>query len=566
MIIALVALLQAASPSSAHTPLKPAEWVEDLDSLVANIRRVHPRPFRRISAERFSTMAATLRRDIPKLRDDVIATRMMRLGASLRDGHTSLAPFGGRAGFTHWYPVRFYRFTDGVFITAIHPELAPFNGAKVVRVGNLDAERAADSTTALMGSDNELGAREHTMFLSSPEALAALGINSSMDSLELDVITRAGERRSLRIPSVVVNDASLDWLGNGEIDGPGGTKTVSVFGKTRRGLLDPDSNASLPLHVRGRRAYWYTPVSAARTMYLQINAMVNKSAFSPVTFEENYRRAFAYVDAHPHDIDRLVIDLRYNFGGNGDLVDGLVHEVIKRDSTVNRSGHLFVLTGRKTFSAGADLMLQLRRHTAAILVGEPAGAGVNASGNPTDLTLKNSGFHLSLSTNWGQSANSDDTTWVVPVEIPAPFTSSDYLEGRDPALDMIFATPVPFPTIVGTIRSEGAAAGERLFNERNAKYGAMPWWQPFKLNDINNLGYAMLAEKKAEDAVIVFRLNTMRFPTSWYVWDSLSDAYTATAKRDLAIAALRRALELDPSNPEAGNERKKVQELSGKAP
>jgi len=219
-----------------------------------------------------------------------------------------------------------------------------------------------------------------------------------------------------------------------------------------------------------------------------------------------------------------------------------------------------------SFSAGADLMLQLRRHTAAIFVGEPAGAGFNASGNPTDYTLPRSGFHISLSTNWGQSANSDDTTWVVPVEIPAQFSSSDYLEGRDPALELIFATPIPFPTIMGAIQREGAAAGERLFNERNAKYGGVAWWQPFKLNDINNLGYALLGQKKADDAVIVFRLNTIRFPTSWYVWDSLSDAYTAAGHRDLAVAALRRALELDPSNPEAGNERRKIQEWSSKSP
>ena len=566
MILALALLLQTASPVPSAPPLTPAQWAEDLDTLVAKVRRVHPRPFRRISSDQFAAMITSLRADIPRLRDDAIAVRMMALVASLRDGHTSLSPFGKSVGFTRWYPVRFYRFTDGVFITAIQPELARFNGAKVVRFGGIDADRAADSAATLMGADNEFGAREHTMMLSSPEAMSALGINRSLDSLKLDVITRTGERASVRIGSVVIADANLDWLGNGEIDGPAGTKTVSVFGKTRRALLDPDSNSTLPLHVRGRRAYWYTPVPSARTMYIQLNAMVDKSVFSPITFVENYRRAFAYIDAHPGEIDRLVIDLRYNFGGNGDLVDALVHEVIKRDSSVNRTGHLFVLTGRKTFSAGADLLLQLRRHTAALVVGEPAGVGFNASGNPTVLTLPHSGFPVSISTNWGQSANSDDTTWTVPVEIPAQFSSSDYLEGRDPALDVIFATPAPFPTIVGTLERDGAAAGERLFNERNAKYGNIAWWQPFKLNDINNLGYSLLSAKKADDAVTVFRLNTVRYPTSWYVWDSLSDAYTAANRRELAVEALRRALELDPSNPEAANERRKVLELGTARP
>lgn len=250
MILALALLLQAAAP----TRIAAADWTEDLDTLVTRIQRVHPRPWRRISAERFFGQAASLRNEIPQLRDDVVAVRMMALVASIRDGHTSLAPFGGAAGFKHWYPVRFYRFTDGLFITAIHPDLARFVGARVLRVGAVDAEAAADSAAKLMGSDNELGARERTMMLSSPEALVALGINASIDSLQLDVVTRTGERQTVRIPSVVVAQASLDWFGNGEIDGPTGTKTVSAFGVTRRRLLDPDSNPTLPLHVRGRRA------------------------------------------------------------------------------------------------------------------------------------------------------------------------------------------------------------------------------------------------------------------------------------------------------------------------
>jgi hypothetical protein len=561
MMMAFAWLLQVANPQATAPPLQAAEWVADLDTLVARLTRVHPRPFRRIASATFTARAATLRAAIPRLTDDAIAVRMMALVASLRDGHTSLAPFGTRAGFTRWYPVRFYRFTDGVFITAIQPELAHVAGARVLRIGALDAGHAADSAATLLGADNEFGDREHTMMLSSPEALSALGINASRDSLALDVETCSGERTTVRIASIVVPQPSLGWAGNGEIDGPTGTRTVTAFGVNRARLLDPDSNPSLPLHLRGRRAYWYTYVDSARSMFLQLNAMTDKSVFSPITFVENYRRAFAYIDAHPDAVDRLVIDLRYNFGGNGDLVDGFVHELIKREATVNRAGHLFVLTGRKTFSAGADLLLQIRRHTAAIIVGEPPGVGFNASGDPTDVVLPNSGFHVSISTNWGQSAGSSDTSSLIPVEVPAQFSSADYFEKRDPALDLIFTAPVPFPTVIGTLRSAGVAAGDALFRERSARFGNITWWQPFKLNDVNNLGYNLLGQKNADDAATVFRLNTIRFPDSWYVWDSLADAYLAANRRELARAALERALAADASNPEAENERKKLAQL-----
>jgi hypothetical protein len=53
---------------------------------------------------------------------------------------------------------------------------------------------------------------------------------------------------------------------------------------------------------------------------------------------------------------------------------------IKRDTSVNRPGRLFVLVGRKTFSAGIGLVEGIIDHTSAVLVGEPAGAPLDVGG------------------------------------------------------------------------------------------------------------------------------------------------------------------------------------------
>ena len=48
------------------------------------------------------------------------------------------------------------------------------------------------------------------------------------------------------------------------------------------------------------------------------------------------------------------------------------------------------------------------------------------------VTLPNSKFALSVSTNYHVSSRFTDQSWVIPVQLPAAFSSSDYLGGHDP--------------------------------------------------------------------------------------------------------------------------------------
>ena len=94
--------------------LSPDEWRTDLDQLVALIQRDHPDAFTRISREEFTARADRIRRSLDSMSDAQAAVELMRLTASIRDGHTTLHPVDP-TGFNQWFPVSFYRFRDGVF-------------------------------------------------------------------------------------------------------------------------------------------------------------------------------------------------------------------------------------------------------------------------------------------------------------------------------------------------------------------------------------------------------------------------------------------------------------------
>jgi tetratricopeptide (TPR) repeat protein len=70
-------------------------------------------------------------------------------------------------------------------------------------------------------------------------------------------------------------------------------------------------------------------------------------------------------------------------------------------------------------------------------------------------------------------------------------------------------------------------------------------------NNINEVGYKLLEEKKFEDAIDLFKKNVKLHPKSSNVYDSLGEAYMKNGDKELAIKNYKMSLELDPQNNNA---------------
>jgi CubicO group peptidase (beta-lactamase class C family) len=68
---------------------------------------------------------------------------------------------------------------------------------------------------------------------------------------------------------------------------------------------------------------------------------------------------------------------------------------------------------------------------------------------------------------------------------------------------------------------------------------------------VNRVGYWLLARKKVKDAVVVFEKNVKDHPDSWNVHDSLGEAYAEDGQRDRAIASYEKSLALNPASTSA---------------
>jgi CubicO group peptidase (beta-lactamase class C family) len=83
-----------------------------------------------------------------------------------------------------------------------------------------------------------------------------------------------------------------------------------------------------------------------------------------------------------------------------------------------------------------------------------------------------------------------------------------------------------------------------------------------KLTEIqmNRLGYQLLGLKRVNDAIAVFKQNTVDFPDAFNTWDSLAEGYMVSGDKESAIKYYKKSLELNPDNT---NATQKLKELGG---
>ena len=195
------------------------------------------------------------------------------------------------------------------------------------------------------------------------------------------------------------------------------------------GLFRQVDNSQSPVFENYRKEiYKIELLEECKTLYIQCNAM------SPevTEFAEQITKF-----ADDHSFERCIIDLRNNTGGN-DINDEKFLSAIKNNIKINQNGKLFVLIGRYTFSAGVVLANKLQLQTKAIFIGEPSGQGPVFYANPDFVSLPNSKMIILVSTTSTARAQAiwpfDTGTEVTPdIEVKYPHT--DYLAGRDPAIE-----------------------------------------------------------------------------------------------------------------------------------
>lgn len=415
--------LVRAAPEPA--PGRDEGWRYDLEHLLAEIRRMNAVFSRQPLPDTLARAADRLRQRIPRLTDAQIAVEMQHILVLLGHNHNTLyfpyAPgVSGRVAFTQ-LPLQLYAFPDGMYVTDAAPPYEELIGARVLRFDDTPAEQALRATGYVKDRENGveiLGSGP--AFLVIPQVLHALGLTRNADRAELTVVDRSGRTRT-------VAPVPIPQQPGKKLEAP---RIPGV--------------AAPPLYLRNPRdEFWFEPLPADGALYLQFNQVANKRGESLAQFGIRFRKVLA-----ERGVRNLVVDVRRNNGGNTYLYPELLRTLIRFDA--GEGNRLFVLIGRRTFSATSNFIADLDRLSDAVFVGEASGGKpLTLGGDGSDVVLPFSGMRAGLSNvTWQLTAPRDTRLWIAP-DVPVALTAADYFANRDPVLEtvleMIRGGPAPTP-------------------------------------------------------------------------------------------------------------------------
>lgn len=397
--------LRTAGFKPLQTPdTREARWQQDLDYYARELPRLHYDLHHATDAAAWDAAVADLREAIPHLTDAEIVTRFMALTALAGDGHTTVGlralyaePFNFRT-----YPVGVKWYEDGWHIIGGLPEYKELFGARLVAIDGTPADEAFAAVSAAVSHDNPMQLRQvAATVLMTPEVLGALGFVEQVEQADFTVETPAGEQ-TVAMPAVRF-EALQDAV------------TVDEF----------FGEDEVPLARRNREDwYWYEYLPETQTVYFQYDVCGNMDGLPFRKFNEGM---FEFVDGS--DVERIVVDLRYNGGGNSTVLGPFLRELAARPEL-----EVYTLIGRQTFSSALINAIQLSE-MGATLVGEPTGGRPNHYGEVRPFRLPNSGLPIYYATRYFREMEDGDPPSLEP-DVPVRITIADQLAGVDAALEV----------------------------------------------------------------------------------------------------------------------------------
>ncbi|NTV91366.1 MAG: peptidase S41 [Clostridiales bacterium] len=375
-----------------------AKWTEDIEQLRVELPKRHKNLFFQQEKSEFEGALQKLISNVEVFDYNSVVIQIARIVAAFGDAHTTLVIPSSR-----FIPVRFYWFSEGIYIVDTPPEHKGLLNCRLTRLGGIMADEAIERLTGIISHENDSFLKSQLpKYLSSAEVLSGLGMIKDLEKIELEV-----------------EDAE------GNISGI----TVETCNKPEyQKVLQNDD---LPLFRKnGNKHFWSFFIEEYNTLYINYNCCKDMQDMTV----EMFCNELACI-IKQEKVQKVVIDIRNNLGGDSTLFEPFIEEIAKCEK-LNKAGGIFVVLGRDTFSSALLNAYSLKNRTAAIFVGEGTGGKPNCYGEVKYFRLNNSKLAIRYSTEYYKLINDDRLVSFFPEKV-FEVTFSDYRNNVDPCMEYI---------------------------------------------------------------------------------------------------------------------------------
>ncbi len=374
---------------------------EDLTYYLNEFPKKHKNPFGILSREEFEARMNDLIARVDTLDNVHVFIELQKIVAAVGDAHTGLNFYDG-----FHYPLEFYLFQGGVYIVNADKSLESLLYARVTAIDGTPVDEVLKRLSALAPHENE-------SWLSS--CLAGY-LRAPIYLYGADVVKEEAQAVFTTEKDGITADTTLRALAYEESADPCVKLTSDVF----TGVYD--------------ELYSYEYLPESKALYFAYNECTD---WAEHRFRDFNRELFEAAAAN--DVERIVLDLRCNSGGNSEVLNPFTSELksyLKQHADIK----VFILVSRNTFSSGIFAIYRtIEAAPGAVSVGECSGGSPDAYGEVKVGYLPNSRIIFSYSTKYFAFSedfaykNAGDHTFLPDVELEPSI--DDYIAKNDVVLN-----------------------------------------------------------------------------------------------------------------------------------
>ena len=382
------------------------------------------------SRDASKAILTNLKKEIHQLSDSQMKLGLSKCVALADNGHTTL-PINS----TIKIPMKFYRFSDGIFVVKTDSIFSKYLGSKVLKINSIPIDQLEARLFPYVSGVESWKKFKTIDWITSPKILHEIGMGKK-DSLTL---TLTKNKKILDV-SLGANKIENDrpWF-----EGWSDLYPTSNNDNTWKHINNNKNN--LPTYLKHtQEGVFYAFDEQEKIAYFQINGLWEACP----NFKEKIKNFNKTLKSH-RDYN-VVIDLRFYTGGNYAYPIKLAS---KPPKIINDHKKIYLITSDKTYSAGIVTAARIKHFAKdkIQIIGEPVGDRLKFWAESEAVTLPNSGIRIynpKKEHDWKDNNRSISRTHMlnflygvgvndlnVNKEIGLSF--KDYTENKDPILEWI---------------------------------------------------------------------------------------------------------------------------------
>ena len=382
---------------------QPNPKLDDLNKLCDTLEKNHYNLYANVSEEEFQAEREKIARQTAKMSDEEFYWSVCHLISLIGDAHTMVGNTGEPFMTALLWSIK--KFDDGWYILKLDQKNEQYLGTRVTAINDLPIDEAVERARQVVSyeADSWLWQQVPNV-LTRNSSLEYLDIVDHDEPVQVTVEAAAGTEETFELP------------------------TYDNWDEAEQEMCD-FQRESTPQTAKQDAIYWSTAPDES-TYFIQYNVCAGGDPSMP----EFAQQVQADLES---GYQNIIFDLRYNNGGNDQIILPLKNAVVNARNKQGEKCHLYVLTGWNTFSAGVDAAAGFQTSNAenTTFVGQPTGGSLQTGGNLLEISMDSVPFAVTCALDYfvilGQKGS------LVPDYI-VPQTFEQYAKGEDPEIQYLY--------------------------------------------------------------------------------------------------------------------------------